>query len=123
MFSSFGVDLPEADLRALCDCTIFGTDAPKAVEAARQLGFTNTIKTNLSLDELKTAAAGQQYPIVFVNLRPIAGHKGTHALVVLDVSDQYLTVFDPDQGELQLPRNAFSIAWEMQRNLAILIEP
>ena len=53
VLSSPGLDVPEAELRARCDCTAFGTDALKAVDAVRQLGFPGTAKYNLSLDELR----------------------------------------------------------------------
>jgi ABC-type bacteriocin/lantibiotic exporter with double-glycine peptidase domain len=42
VLASFGLDIPESELRTLCDTTIFGTAALKAVDAARALGFTGT---------------------------------------------------------------------------------
>jgi hypothetical protein len=37
-----GVDVSEGELQIRCDSTILGTDALKAIDAARELGFTNT---------------------------------------------------------------------------------
>ena len=39
---SFGLDIPEIELRVRCDTTILGTDALRVVDAARQLGFTGS---------------------------------------------------------------------------------
>ncbi|MBD2772913.1 cysteine peptidase family C39 domain-containing protein [Iningainema tapete] len=41
MLSAFEVDISEAQLRELCDCTPFGTEALKAVDAVRELGFSS----------------------------------------------------------------------------------
>ncbi len=52
VLGSFGLELPEAELRARCDCTpAFGMDALIVVEAARQLGFPLTAKHNLQLTD------------------------------------------------------------------------
>lgn len=73
VLSSLGFDVSEADLRHLCDCTPFGTDALKAVGAARQLGFAGTSKHNLSPTELEGLLRDGHHPIVFVDLMPIDG--------------------------------------------------
>lgn len=48
LLSRFGLELTEAELRTLCDCTPLGTEALKAVNAARQLGWTKTVKLTLT---------------------------------------------------------------------------
>ena len=71
VLSSFGVNLTESELRDLCDTTPFdGTNALKAVDAARGLGFTSTAKHTLTLAELQALVADGHYPIIFVDLRP-----------------------------------------------------
>ena len=121
VLASYGVELTEAELRALCDCTFFGTDALEAVNAVRQLGFSKTIKTNLTMLELKELCFNQQWPITYINLRPLEGSKGIHALVVLDVSDTAVVVLDPAKGERIIPRAVFEFAWKLQLGLTILI--
>jgi len=54
VFASFGLSLTEPELREMCDCTVFGTDALSAVDAARRLGFAGSVKHNLQFSELKT---------------------------------------------------------------------
>lgn len=122
VFSAFGLETTEAELRALCDCTIFGTDALKAVDAARQLGFAKTIKSNLSFDDLVELTASGYFPIVYVDLRPIQAQAGFHALVIVEVGQSRVAVYDPAVGERQLPRSTFVIAWALQQNLAIIVQ-
>jgi hypothetical protein len=62
--SSFGLDIAEAELRVRCDCTVFGTDALKTVDTARQLGFNGTAKHTLSLREIESLLNSGHYPIV-----------------------------------------------------------
>lgn len=122
VLSHFNLSVSEAELRARCDCTIFGVDAPYAVDVARQYGFTKTDIHNLSPDELQNILAEGHYPIVYVNLLPIDGREGTHALVALEIENDAVTVYDPDQGERLLPISAFFKAWDLKRNLAIVVD-
>lgn len=122
VLSGLGFDVPESELRRLCDCTVFGTTALKAVDAARHLGFAGTTKQTLSTDDLAACVGRGLYPIVFVNTLPIDGIKGEHTFVVLEVNDVNVVVADPLSGERRLPRATFEAAWAMMHNLAILIE-
>ncbi len=66
----------ESELCRLCDCTIFGADALKAVDAGRELGFRLTRKENLSIARLAEVLQAGLYPILYVNLWPIDGEVG-----------------------------------------------
>jgi ABC-type bacteriocin/lantibiotic exporter with double-glycine peptidase domain len=123
VLTSFGRALSEAELRALCDCTPFGTEALNAVDAVRQLGFVGTGKYTLSIDELATQIRRGLSPIVFVNTLPIDGIPGGHALVVVSVDQTDVPVYDPLYGERHLSRATFESAWAMLHNLTILIQP
>lgn len=122
MLSSFGKDVAEADLRARCDCTVFGTKAVEAIAAMRQLGFPGTAKYNLTAMELEACVKQEVLPIVFVNTLPIDGVKGEHALVVTEMSASEIKVYDPLIGERTLPRHTFDAAWATLRNLTLLIQ-
>jgi ABC-type bacteriocin/lantibiotic exporter with double-glycine peptidase domain len=122
VLSSFGVDVPESHLRALCDSTVLGTDALKVVDAARQLGFASSGKYTLTLEELSNLTAAGYNPIVFVSLLPIDAREGLHAVVVLEFAAQSVTVLDPLYTERSLPLETFNAAWAIGHNLAILIE-
>lgn len=67
VLSGFGVEMSEAELRKCCDCTPFGTEALKAIDVARDLGFSKTVKCTLSFAELTAQLDLGLYPIVFVN--------------------------------------------------------
>lgn len=122
VFSCFDFSVSEAELRARCDCTIFGTDALLAVDTARQLGFTKTAKHNLSPDELQPLLAEGHYPIVYVNLLPLDEREGAHALVMLEIENDSVTVYDPNQGERLLPLHAFIKAWKLKHYLTIIVD-
>jgi ABC-type bacteriocin/lantibiotic exporter with double-glycine peptidase domain len=122
VLSHFNLSVSEAELRARCDCTIFGADAPYVVDVARQLGFNKTDIQNISPDELQILLDEGRHPIVYVNLLPIDGIDGAHALVALEIGDDAVAVYDPDQGERLLPIGAFFKAWELKLNLAIIVD-
>ncbi len=122
VLSGFGIEKSETELRQLCDCGIFGTVALKAVDAARQLGFSNTRKCTLSIEELENLIVSSSYPIVYVNLLPIDQYKCAHAMVVIGIEETVVSVFDPLQGERQLLRSTFEEAWGIMHNLSILVQ-
>lgn len=122
VLGSFGLELSEVELRTLCDCTPFGTEALKAVDAARQLGFAQTVKHTLSAHELEVQVRQAVYPIAFVNTLPIDGIKGGHAVVVVDIDQDGVSVYDPLRGQRLLPRTTFDTAWAMMHNVAILVQ-
>ena len=84
VFSGFGLDLTEEQLRELCDCSpLFGTEAMRAVEAARGLGFAGTAKYTLRYDELRRLVEGDRYPVAYISLEAIGGTEESHAVVVV----------------------------------------
>ena len=119
---SYGVDVVESERRALCDCTPFGTEALRVVDAARKLGFARTAKHTLTLAELERELERGLRPIVYVNLLPLDGIKDAHAFVVVTHGEDSLTVYDPLRGERAITRTVFAAAWAAMRNLAFLIE-
>ncbi len=119
---TLGIECSEAELRALCDCTPFGTEALDAVDAARQLGFPGTGKHTLSPDELDTQLRHDLYPIVFMNTLPIDGLPGGHAFVVIAIDPDGVSVYDPLHGERYLSRATFEAAWAMMHGLTILVQ-
>jgi ABC-type bacteriocin/lantibiotic exporter with double-glycine peptidase domain len=121
VLASFGIIKSEAELRSLCDCTPFGTEALQATDAARKLGFVNTVKCTLNWDELVNQINQGCYPIVFINLFPLDGIKSRHAVVVSTLSGTHVTIYDPLQGQRVLPKSTFETAWVMMNNLCILV--
>jgi ABC-type bacteriocin/lantibiotic exporter with double-glycine peptidase domain len=121
VLSSFGLEISETELRDRCDCNPFGTDALKAVDMARELGFPNTVKCNLRWNELISQIDEDCYPIAFINLFPLDGIKSRHAVVVTMISATHAIVYDPLQGERMLLNSTFESAWAMMNHLVILV--
>jgi ABC-type bacteriocin/lantibiotic exporter with double-glycine peptidase domain len=119
---SFGVDIPESELRVRCDSTILGTSALGAVDAVRLIGFGSSAKYTLAPDELKNLVTAGRYPIVFVSMLPIDARDDLHALVVTGFAQYEVSVLDPLNGDRTIPLPTFTAAWGMRHNLAILIE-
>ena len=122
VLAGFGLEATEAELRRACDTTPLGTDALKAVDCVRSLGFARAAKHTLTVEELAALTAGGIHPITFVSLLPIDGPRDTHALVVIEVSQSVVVVYDPLAGERRLPLPTFHAAWAMRHNLAIIVE-
>jgi ABC-type bacteriocin/lantibiotic exporter with double-glycine peptidase domain len=122
VLASLDIERSELELRALCDCTPFGTEALSAVDAARQLGLLGTGKYTLSSDELETQVRQGLYPIVLVNTLPIDGTTGGHALVVVAIDPARVSIYDPLHGEGDLSRATFESAWAMMHGLTILVQ-
>jgi len=123
VLDAYGCQQTEPALRKLCDTTFLGSDALKAVDAAKQLGFHNTLKTNLKMVDLKVQLNLGIYPIVFVNMRPITGQDAPHTLVVVAINTNTIDILDPEQGPGSLDMNLFISIWALKRNLAILEHP
>jgi len=123
VLSGFGLDLAEERLRELCDCSpLFGTDAMRAVEAARGLGFASTAKYTLQYDELRSLVADGRHPVAYLSLEAIGGTEESHAVVVIEAGELAVTVYDPLYGERRIARQSFDTAWAARRNLVILVE-
>ena len=75
VLAGFGRALSEAALRAFCDCTRFGTEALNAVDAVRQLGFTDTGKHTLSRDELTAQVRQGSIPLCSSTCSPLMGYQ------------------------------------------------
>lgn len=125
VLSALGVDIEEDKLRELADCTPFGTDAFRLVEAARTLGFASSRKhTFASIDDLARLIDEGLFPIVYVDLWPIRGGLSGqyHSLVAQEVTQESILVLDPLRGERAIPTDDFRTAWEAMHYLTIVIE-
>lgn len=123
VLAGLGLDLTEERLRELCDCgPLFGTEALRAVEAARGLGFAGTAKYTLRYDELRGLVEGGRFPVAYVSLEAIGGTEESHAVVVVEADDEAVTVYDPLHGERRLSRQSFATGWAARRNLIIIVE-
>ena len=121
IFASYGLVIEEAEIRKACDCTLFGAYALNAVDAARAFGFIGTNKHTLSFRDLLRVVTDGANPIVLVSLKPIDGIRQTHAVIVVDATENSVTVLDPMKGERALATTVFRAAWALQHSIAIII--
>ena len=124
-----GVTRTEEELRVLTDSNFDskyypgGTEATRVVDTAKDLGFANASKNNLSLQELIGETSRGRFPIVQIAIRlapntPVQ----THAVVVVEINERGVSIFDPARGEIIHPQEEFNEMWQLRRGLTILIE-
>jgi ABC-type bacteriocin/lantibiotic exporter with double-glycine peptidase domain len=124
-----GVLRTEEELRVLTDSDFDsshypgGAEARRVVDVARQLGFVNTSKNNLTLQELVAVLIQGGFPIVQIgiSLRPNTPLQ-THAVVVMEINERGVLMLDPARGEVIHTQEEFDQMWQRQRGLTILIE-
>ncbi len=121
VLSHLGVSKTEAELRELCDCTIFGTSALELVFAARRLGFAVSSKHTLALADLIELTEHGYFPIVYVVSAPHVPAPDVHSFVVVSATRERVEVLDPQQGPRMLGVDEFLESWSPMNNLAIVI--
>lgn len=123
VLASFGVDISEKRLRALCEWTPSGSVSTSAVvAAARALGFIHSREDyGLRLHDLRDALHVGLFPIVGVDLRAY-GSLGLHAQVIVSVTTRGVSVLDPMLGQLATSLLVFEQAWSGTQFSVVLIE-
>jgi ABC-type bacteriocin/lantibiotic exporter with double-glycine peptidase domain len=121
VLARLGILRSEAELREMCDCTIFGTTALSLVRTARGLGFDNSRKHTLTLIDIKELIQQGHFPIVYIRLEPNSLKPDVHSLVVVSITENEIGALDPKQGAIALPTEDFVQMWSSMKNLAIVI--
>ncbi len=121
VLAGMGILISEVRLAAMCDCTVFGTNAFQAVQALRQLGFEHAGKYNLTMSDLVQVLQGGAYPVVYVDLLAIGQGEGIHAVVIIAADDRQVQVLDPLQGACWCDRSNFELAYQLTNGLTILL--
>ena len=124
-----GVSRTEEELRMLTDSNYDspyypgGTEASRIVAAAKELGYRNTSKNNLHLQELVGVLVRGQFPIVQIGIclspnTPVQ----IHAVVIIEINERGVLMFDPKSGKVVHTQEEFDQMWQRQRGLTILVE-
>jgi len=124
-----GVEKAESELRVLMDCDFDsihypgGAEARQVVEAARQLGFINTTKNNLTLQQLVALLIQGHFPITQIGicLEPNTPVQ-SHAVVIVEINERGVLMLDPSRGEVMTSQNEFDELWQRRRGLTVLVE-
>jgi ABC-type bacteriocin/lantibiotic exporter with double-glycine peptidase domain len=118
----------EAELRALTDSEFEsefyagGATALSLVDAAREVGFSNSVKHNLEFQELLWALSQGHFPIVYLSIRLRPGTPlQRHAVVVTEIDEGGVRLLDPVRGEVTHTVEEFNAMWGRTRGLTILI--
>jgi len=123
VLAAMGDDFSEERLAAWLGSYEFGTPASR-VTRLRRWGY--RVEFGLAtIDDLRTQLQLGWHPIVFVraDLLPWADFGGFHALVVGEVTENTVYVFDPvlDDGPTALSLDGLLLAWEEFDRLAAII--
>jgi len=121
VLSHLGLSKTEAELRDLCDCTIFGTSALELVLAARRLGFSASSKHTLTLADLMELTQNGYFPIVYVISESHLPAPDVHSFVVVAANREGVEVLDPERGPIAFDIDEFLERWSPMNNLAIVI--
>jgi predicted double-glycine peptidase len=124
-----GVTKSEEELRGLTDSGFDskyspgGTDALRIVDVAKQLGFRNTTKNNLKLQQLVGVLSQGHFPIVQIGIRlkpntPVQAH----AVVIIEINERGMLMCDPMRGEVLHSQEDFDQMWKRQHRLTIIVE-
>lgn len=122
VLASLGHDIPEIQLRELCECDDEGTSKSKAVECLRNLGFPDSDWGHFRLEDLEEELGQGGHPIVCLEF---SHQPYQHAVVVISITKDHVQVLDPDRllgGERDLSIQNFIRAWRGTKGLAILIK-
>src|SRR5437870_1691103 len=124
VLESLGVVKTEEELRVLTDSNFDseyfpgGHEDHRVVDAEKQLGFSNATKTNLSLQQLVGVLIEGRFPIVQIAIRLVPDTPlQTHAVVVVEINQEGVLIFDPVRGEIALSQDEFDEMWQLRRGL------
>lgn len=108
-----GHEFEENELAAWCRSRRRGTTVIAALQALEDLGFEGERLGQAELDDLESFLADGLPPIVGLCLAELdPGVTGFHAVVVVGVTGESVTIIDPASGaEHVLPRIEFESAW------------
>ena len=121
VLAGLGMRRSEAELREMCDCTIFGTTALALVRTARSLGFDDSRKHTLTLIDVKVSIQQGHFPIVYIRFEAKSLKPDVHSLVVVSITENEIGVLDPKHGAIAFPTDGFLQMWSSMKNVAIVI--
>lgn len=94
----FGIEASEDDLRLRSYTTLWGTNARDAVVCAASFGLRSEEIREATLENLRAWLNQSLFPILLIDLRPIHGQVGRHAIVAEEIGEDQLTYLDPLSG-------------------------
>ena len=128
VLAAYGREFSEAELRPLCKYEeAEGTSPSEALQAVKQLGFSQSSLSHLDIDELQAALVSGLYPIAFVEIKAGIFFRGKHAVVVIAIANDKVKLLDPlmrreQDGRRELALEDFQRMWAAKGNQTLLVE-
>lgn len=121
VLSHWGINEDEPKLRDGCKTTHQGTRASDVVACAREYGLQAGEYRDTGLEDISGWLSQNIYPILLINLFPLNALWVTHAVVVIEINDDFISYLDPIFGQKSASFSVFEQAWRMNRRRAIVI--
>ena len=123
VLSGFGQNFSEIELRELLGNPILGLMLSNARRKLNERGGQTELDDELNLEDLRDLTRQNIYPIVGVERHILGFQSASHAVVVVEVTSNYVSILDPLENEtLHLfKRKTFETAWLLSGKEALLI--
>lgn len=125
VLAALGYDLSEADIRSRCGYDRLGMRLNQVAAGLFDLPVTVEYRTDWSLHDIEDAVRQSSFPIVGVDLRYVDGLFAFHAVVVVEMARDELSIHDPRyaQSPINIGRVAFEKAWESADRECLIMTP
>lgn len=117
----FGLEISEDELRLRSYTTLWGTRAGDAVTCVKHFGLNAEEAHDASLENLRDWLNLERFPILFIDLQPLTGEVGRHAIVTEEISETEAIYLDPLIGRRTARRETLNTAWGLAGRRAIVI--
>jgi len=123
VLSHLGIEASEDELRLRSLTTLWGTNARDAIACAKSFGLQAKEVREATIENLREWLNQGLFPILLIDLRPIHGEVGRHAIVAEETSENQLLCLDPLADRRALDLDVIEQAWRLNHYRVILISP
>ncbi len=121
--SGFGQNYFESELRQILGNPILGLTLSNARRKLNETGVKTELDDELNLDDLRDLTRQNIFPIVGIERHILGYQSASHAVVVVEVTSENVSVLDPLENEQPktFGRKTFETAWKLAGKEALLI--
>lgn len=123
VLSHQGIEASEDELRLRSRTSLWGTNARDAIACVKSFGLQAEEVREATAENLREWLDHGLFPILLIDLRPIRGEVGRHAIVVEEISEDRVLCLDPLTDRRVLALDVIEQAWRMNHDRVILISP
>jgi len=121
VLAHFSVEVSEDALRLRSYTTHLGTGAREAVACIKSYSLNALEIRNGSMELLQHWLKQGLFPILFIDLRPIHGELGRHAIVAEEITETQFTYLDPLIGRRSSNLELIERSWQLASYRAIIV--